>query len=146
LAADTQVNTLGLETTGFALGAQALDTYTGSLAGSGGAVSWAPGGILSAGSYTYTATVNSCSPSCISINDFLAVNFYLGTPQFPLSVIQTGGTFQPGSLTFGTGWDLIGNTVTSNVNAVPEPSSAALVGTGLLAAFAGMRRRFHLGA
>ena len=141
LAADTQVSSMGLELAGAVGPLPSLDTYTAALTGAGGAVSWAPGDLLSAGTYTYTATVVSCAPACLPTNDFLAVNFYFPHLGTPVNQLELGGTFTPGTLSFGTGWDLVGTTITSNVSAVPEPASIALVGSGLVAAFAGLRRR-----
>jgi hypothetical protein len=135
LASDTQVSALGFELIPQAFGHTAEATYSVTLTGPGGVLSWVPGDTLIAGSYLYALEVIDCG-QCFPTNDFLATNFY-----FPAVYTQTGGTliFQQGT-TPGVGFNLTGNTV-PDVNAVPEPASVALVGTGLLAAFAGMRRR-----
>jgi hypothetical protein len=137
LASDTQVTALGFEFISHAFGFNPSAPFSTSLTGAGGAVSWAPGTILSAGSYLYSVTVLAC-PQCFPTDAFLATNFYQ-----PAAYTQNGGSliFQQGTAP-GVGFDLVGDTVTSDVSAVPEPASAVLVGSGLLAAFAGMRRRF----
>ena len=127
----------GLSILTFAFGSAADDTYSAAITGTGVSLSSGVGGgvsgFLPAGTYTYTATVVSCAPSCPSYNDFLAVDYYS-----PGMLNQIGGTVQfSDGISAGTAWTLRG----SNVSAVPEPASIALVGSGALAAFAGLRRR-----
>jgi hypothetical protein len=138
---DTQVLSMGLDTVPFAFGNYAEDTYFATITGSGGVVSWAPGGILSAGSYTYTAHVVSCSPNCDVVPlgvDALFVNFYS-----PRTFIQMGGTvdFSDG-ISPGTAWNLVGNTVGDTV-VTPEPASATLLGMGVIGLVTAYRRRMR---
>jgi hypothetical protein len=150
LAQDTQVTSLNLYLSSFFFQMHGVGTYSITLENTGGTVFWnflgsVPGslsptaftGLLPAGSYTLQLEGVTCdsilSTACPQI---AGLNFF----ERP-SYIQIGGTVNEDPTTFNghLGWDLFGNTVTNSP--VPEPGTAALVGSGMLAAFAGMRRR-----
>lgn len=84
---------------------------------------------LSAGLYDVTFEGLSCA--AVSCPNVMSLQRY-----GPATYTNIGGTVEP--LGIGYGFDLVGNSTTP----VPEPGTAALVGTGMLAVFAGLRRRF----
>ena len=111
-------------------------TYSVTITGPGGTVAAQPGLFL-AGTYQVAFDGLTCGGPCIN-NVATYLDYYS-----PVSFTQIGGTITPGpGVGNGIGWYLLGDTVSSDVTPVPEPGTAALVGSGLLAAFTGMRRRF----
>ena len=132
LANDTDVTSLT-----FGLAPVLGGTYSLTITGPGGATFAAQPGLFLAGSYEVTFQGLTCSGFCTIAPAFL--DYYA-----PATYTEIGGTVIPGpGVGNGIGWDLVGNTVD---NTVPEPATAALVGTGLIAAFSGIRRRLRLAA
>ena len=148
LSSDTQVTALHFGIFSSFLGHSTFGSYSITLTGPGGTVYWydlvAPVGgttqaipsLLPAGSYQVTYDGISCTDPCIN-NTVAGMDYYR-----PATYTQIGGSVLPGlGLGDGLGWYLIGDTASSSVSAVPEPGTVTLVGSGLLAAFAGLRRR-----
>lgn len=137
LNADTQITSLAFgisppEPSGGAIGTYSIsitgpDTWSVTLSDLWNSSVAIPS-FLSAGLYDVTFEGLSCAatscPNVMSLQRF-----------GPATYTDIGGTVEP--LPIGYGFDLVG----TSTAAVPEPASAALVGTGLLAAFASMRRR-----
>lgn len=129
LADETQVTSLH-----FGVDPVLGGTYSITITGPGGTQVPAQPGLFVPGTYQVAFDGISCTGTCTLAAAFLD---YYG----PAVYTQLGGTVIPGpGVGNGIGWYLLGDSVTNTP--VPEPGTLALVGTGLLAAFAGMRRRF----
>ena len=142
LAADTQISSLSFGVSAPDIPGGTFGTYSIAITGPGNTLDW-------------SVTLNHGWDSSVSIPSFLSAGIYQVTfdglscatvcPVGPVSLLR----FAPATYTeiggvitnhqaIEYGFDLVG----TSTAAVPEPASAALVGTGLLAALAGMRRRF----
>ena len=146
LAADTQITSLAFGISAPDTPGGTFGTYSIAITGPGNTLDW-------------SVTLNHGWDSSVSIPSFLAAGLYQVTfdgiscatvcsvgpvslQRFgPATYTEIGGAITPHQ-GIEYGFDLVGNSSA----AVPEPGTVALVGTGLLAAFAGIRRRVQTAA
>jgi len=146
LAADTQITSLafGISAPEVGPGGGTFGSYSVSITGPGNTLDWSVTlnhgwdafvsipSFLSAGQYEVTFDALSCAVS--------SCPYVLSLQRYgPATYTEVGGSVIPGAgIGNGVGFDLAGTTATSPI---PEPATVALVGSGLLAGFAGLRRR-----